>query len=137
MKKTKSLHSGTADLRIRIIKTALSCFIEKGFAATGIGDICKKSDISVGSLYHHFKSKEQLAGAVYIEASRDNHATELPHTCLGGQSRGLATHSLTRVVLPKPAGAEMRVNLRPEERPLFSCSTRRGRRTRLDLGGGT
>src|SRR4030042_1358736 len=47
-----------------------------------------------------------------------------------------ATHSLTSVVLPKPAEAEMRVSLRPEERPSFSRSIRRGRRTILDRGGG-
>ncbi|MCJ7695489.1 MAG: hypothetical protein MUO40_08685 [Anaerolineaceae bacterium] len=48
-----------------------------------------------------------------------------------------AIHSLTSVVLPKPAGAEMRVNLQPEERPSFSRSTRRRRRTILDRSGGT
>lgn len=67
MKKLKSLHSGTADLRQRIIQNALSCFIENGYSTTSISDICQKSDISVGSLYHHFKSKEQLARAIYIE----------------------------------------------------------------------
>ena len=87
MKKPKSLHSGTADLRIKIIKTALSCFVENGFAATGIGDICKKSDISVGSLYHHFKSKEQLAGAVYIEGIKNYQA---------GFTEGLNKYSLAK-----------------------------------------
>ncbi len=47
-----------------------------------------------------------------------------------------ATHSLTSVVLPKPAGAEIRVSLRPAERPSFSRSIRRGRRTTLGRGRG-
>ena len=41
------------------------------------------------------------------------------------------THSLTSVVLPKPAGAETRVmpGGQPEATPSFSRSIRRGRRT--------
>jgi AcrR family transcriptional regulator len=71
MKKKKSLHSGTADLRSKIIQAALSCFIENGYTETVIGDISKKSETSIGSLYHHFKSKEQLAKAVYIEGIKE------------------------------------------------------------------
>lgn len=71
MKKQKSIHSGTADLKQRIIQDTLACFIQNGYAATSISDICQKSDISVGSLYHHFKSKEQLARAIYIEGIKN------------------------------------------------------------------
>lgn len=71
MKKPKSMHSGTADLRQKIISTALACFTENGYTDTGIGDICSRSGISVGSLYHHFKSKEQLARAIYIEGIKN------------------------------------------------------------------
>ena len=64
-------------------------------------------------------------------ASSDSQAT--------GRSQP-ATHSLTSVVLPKPAGAEMRVSVRPKpwlwRRPSFSRSIRRGRRTTLGRGGG-
>ena len=45
-----------------------------------------------------------------------------------------ATHSLTSVVLPKPAGAEMRVSLRRS--PSSSLSVRRGRLTTVARGGG-
>src|SRR6266516_2452706 len=45
-----------------------------------------------------------------------------------------ATHSLTSVVFPKPAGAEMRVSLRC--RPSFSRSIRRGRLTTFGRGRG-
>ncbi len=47
-----------------------------------------------------------------------------------------ATHSLIRVVLPKPAGAETRVSLVPAARPSFSRSTSVGRRTTLRREGG-
>ena len=46
----------------------------------------------------------------------------------------VSSHALKRVVLPKPAGAEMRVNLRC--RPSFSRSIKRGRSTTLGRGGG-
>src|SRR5829696_3637130 len=42
----------------------------------------------------------------------------------------LPNHSLRRVVLPKPAGAETSVNLRPG--PRSSLSVNRGRGTRLE-----
>ena len=45
-----------------------------------------------------------------------------------------ASHSLTNVVFPKPAGAEMRVRLRC--RPSFSRSIRRGRLTKLGRSWG-
>src|SRR5512139_3245032 len=57
--------------------------------------------------------------------SSDNHATGLPQ---------LAIHSLTRVVLPKPAGAEMSVSL--PSSPSFIRSIRRGRGTRFLRTGG-
>ncbi len=68
-------------------------------------------------------------------SSSDNHATKLPQTCSGGQCLGPEIHSLTNMVLPKPAGAEMRVNLRSEENPLFKRSISQGWRTRLARGG--
>ena len=45
-------------------------------------------------------------------SSSDNQTTGCPQ---------LAIHSLTNVVLPKPAEAEMRVNLQPEQRPRLAA----------------
>ncbi|MDQ0417100.1 AcrR family transcriptional regulator [Croceifilum oryzae] len=39
---------------------ARELFIKKGYIATSIGDICRESGVSKGSLYYHFKSKETL-----------------------------------------------------------------------------
>src|SRR5512139_507436 len=60
-------------------------------------------------------------------SSSDNHATGLPQ---------LAIHSLTSVVLPKPAEAETSVSLQPIAKPSFNRSIRRGRRTVLARGAG-
>lgn len=49
--------------RAHIIDAALACFLEKGFNQTGIRDIAKRAEISLGNLYNHFPSKK----AVLIE----------------------------------------------------------------------
>lgn len=53
--------------RQRILEAALECFGDFGFARTTMADIVSRSDASTGSVYHHFRSKEQLAGTLYVE----------------------------------------------------------------------
>jgi AcrR family transcriptional regulator len=43
-----------------ILKTAALLFGEKGFAATTLRDIATAAGMKAGSLYYHFKSKEQM-----------------------------------------------------------------------------
>ena len=81
-----------------------------------------------------------------IPSSRESQATRLPISdcrsriasspvCnLQSAFRNPETHSPTSVVLPKPAGAETRVNLRWS--PSFSRATRRGRDTSSGRMGG-
>ncbi len=57
--------------RQEILSAALDCFTESGVEATTIEDIRARSGASVGSIYHHFGSKEKLAGALYLKALRD------------------------------------------------------------------
>src|SRR5215472_5889793 len=54
-----------------ILRAALECFADKGFAETTLDDVRKRSGISIGSIYHHFGSKEQIGGALYLEGLRD------------------------------------------------------------------
>ena len=56
-----------------IIEAALRCFVEQGVEQTTIEMICKAASASVGSLYHHFGSKEGLAAEVYVAGLRDFH----------------------------------------------------------------
>lgn len=74
MKKLNVRHSNTDNRKKAIIHGALECFISTGIAETSISDICKQSQSSTGSVYHHFGSKEQLAAAVYIEGIIDYQA---------------------------------------------------------------
>jgi AcrR family transcriptional regulator len=57
--------------REAILSAALECFSERGFAATTIEEIRRRSDASIGSIYHHFGGKEGLAAELYVEGLRD------------------------------------------------------------------
>jgi AcrR family transcriptional regulator len=54
--------------RAAILEAALDCFCHQGFDATSIEDICARSGASIGSIYHHFGSKDGIAGVLYLEA---------------------------------------------------------------------
>jgi AcrR family transcriptional regulator len=71
MKKKNSIHNKTESRRKEIIKAALTCFTEADITDVRISEICHRSGASVGSIYHHFKSKEQLAAAVFLEGIKD------------------------------------------------------------------
>lgn len=70
MKQRKGRHTATENRRRDIIKAALACFSEIGFSETNMEDIRLRSGASTGSIYHHFRSKEQLAAEIYIEGIR-------------------------------------------------------------------
>jgi AcrR family transcriptional regulator len=52
----------------RIMAAALKLFVEQGYFNTNVPDLSRESQCSVGSIYHNFKNKEEIAKAVYIEA---------------------------------------------------------------------
>ena len=56
------------DRRRQILDAALQVFLKKGYGATRIEDIRKHSGASTGSVYHAFKGKEAIAGALFVEA---------------------------------------------------------------------
>ena len=54
-----------------ILQAALHCFTTIGFAGATLADIRVRAKASIGSIYHHFRSKEQLAAALYVEGLRN------------------------------------------------------------------
>ncbi|HPI92541.1 MAG TPA: TetR/AcrR family transcriptional regulator [Deltaproteobacteria bacterium] len=74
MKRRKGPHASTESRRRDIILAALKCFSEIGFSVTSMEDIRRQSGASTGSIYHHFKGKEQLAAEVYLEGIREYQA---------------------------------------------------------------
>lgn len=51
-------------MKNRILDAAEELFITQGFDSTSTGDIMKKADIARGTLYNHFKSKEDVLDGV-------------------------------------------------------------------------
>jgi AcrR family transcriptional regulator len=63
-----------------ILDAALDLLLEKGFGATTLDQILEQSGASVGSFYHHFKNKLEVAAALYLtilESYQQAFVTEL------------------------------------------------------------
>lgn len=52
----------------RIVEAGRKLFARQGFHATGMRDIAKLAQVSIGSLYHYFRSKDELFLAVVRRA---------------------------------------------------------------------
>lgn len=57
--------------RSRILDAALAVFTERGYERATVEEIRERSGASIGSIYHHFGGKEQLAAALRVEALSD------------------------------------------------------------------
>lgn len=62
----RTLRPATIARRARILDAALRCFHARGVEATTIHDIQQAADASIGSLYHHFGSKDGIAEELFI-----------------------------------------------------------------------
>jgi len=56
----------TEETRTRIERAALKHFVEQGIAETSIRDIAEAAGMSLGAMYNHFESKEELAWLLFI-----------------------------------------------------------------------
>lgn len=74
MPKPRGPRAAADGRRRAILDAALDVFTRTGFAAATMEDVRARAGASTGSVYHHFRSKEQLAGALYVEALRDYQA---------------------------------------------------------------
>ncbi len=71
MARKASARARATDRRKRdILRAALRCYAELGYEKTTMADICEASGASIGSVYHHFKSKDQLFAALYLDGIR-------------------------------------------------------------------
>ena len=55
----------------QILETALNLFIENGFDKTPTSRIALEAGVATGTLFHHFKTKEELINALYFEIKTD------------------------------------------------------------------
>jgi AcrR family transcriptional regulator len=71
MPRKHSSRSGTEERRSTILNAALQCFNEYGLENTTVQDIQQVAKCSTGSLYHHFGSKEGIAGSLFVETFKN------------------------------------------------------------------
>ena len=65
VKRRRSQH--TADTRGALLKSARRLFGERGYAAVTLDEVSARARVTKGSLYHHFRNKEDLFAAVLEE----------------------------------------------------------------------
>jgi AcrR family transcriptional regulator len=53
--------------RSQILQAAYSLFLEKGYTATSMRDVVAASGITMGGIYNHFGSKEEIFSAIFQE----------------------------------------------------------------------
>ena len=67
----------TRERRRQILQAALDCFDAVGYEKTTLADIRDRAGASTGSIYHLFRSKEQLFAALYLEGIRETQKSAL------------------------------------------------------------
>lgn len=65
----RELHS--QETRKRIVEAASELFNEYGFDQTSVKDISERAGVTTGAMYHHFKNKDDLMMAVFMEHDDD------------------------------------------------------------------
>jgi AcrR family transcriptional regulator len=63
----RSSREKSAETRSHIIEAAYSLFIDKGYNATSLRDISQHAGVTVGAVYNHFDTKEDIWVAVLKE----------------------------------------------------------------------
>jgi AcrR family transcriptional regulator len=59
--------AGVVSRREAILAAALDSFVRNGYSNTTIEYIRRASGASIGSLYHHFRGKDGIAAALFVE----------------------------------------------------------------------
>lgn len=60
------MRDGT-ETRERIERAALTLFVRRGIAETSIRQIAKAAKVSLGAMYNHYKSKDELAEVLFAD----------------------------------------------------------------------
>lgn len=50
----------------KTLTTALELIVNQGIQETPMSQVSKKSGVAMGTIYHHFKSKNEIVNAIYI-----------------------------------------------------------------------
>jgi AcrR family transcriptional regulator len=50
----------SAETRVNIVEAAFRLFVEQGYSATSMRDISRQAGVTVGGIYNHFQTKEEV-----------------------------------------------------------------------------
>lgn len=53
-----------------IVEAAIRCFVRDGFHGSNMQGICKEAGMSPGTLYHYFRSKDEIISAILDDDAR-------------------------------------------------------------------
>lgn len=84
----EQLVSDPASARGRLLKEAARLFRDKGYERTTVRDLAAAVGIQSGSLFHHFRTKEEILKAVMVETIRLNTALMQAAADSEGSPRG-------------------------------------------------
>ncbi len=59
-----------SETKERIERAALTLFVKRGIAETSIRQIAKAAKVSLGAMYNHYKSKDELAEVLFADLFR-------------------------------------------------------------------
>lgn len=51
---------------LQIVNASLKLFVEQGFHGTSTAEIAKSAGVATGTLFHYFKTKEELINRIYL-----------------------------------------------------------------------
>lgn len=95
----------TPDKRRAILHAGLELFNKMGFEATSVPLIAKKAGVAVGTIYHHFQSKEAIVNELYQELKADfsqKMLEEFPLTTPVSQQFSEFWRRMTKYALNRP-----------------------------------
>ncbi len=64
-------HSLGMTKRDKILKTALELIVNQGIQETPMSQISKVAGVAMGTIYHHFKSKNEIVNAIYLQLKKE------------------------------------------------------------------
>ncbi len=85
------------DTKQRLEEAAIRVFVQKSVAGASVRDIAREARVSLGAMYHHYKSKEDLASGLFVQ-NWGEMATELRVRAKLGNSLGDKIREMVRYV---------------------------------------
>lgn len=70
--------SNISDKRKELLSAALKLFVENGFHGTPTSSIAKEAGVAHGTLFHYFKTKDELVVALYIRIKQEMGTCSIP-----------------------------------------------------------